>query len=98
MSSVSWVGLDDNAGQSSFEPKTSAEDCCATCSTSKGCAAWVFDPSSQFTPCVNIIVSTNLDKPDDQCPKGHAGSVLSKGGGGRTAGTGPCGGGISMAS
>ena len=95
MDSVSWAGLDDGAGQVKYEPKTSAEDCCAVCASSRGCAAWVFDPSSRYTPCVRIMISMDLDKPDDQCPEGHA--VSAKGGGERTAGTGPCGLSINMA-
>jgi hypothetical protein len=91
MDAVSWTGLDDGAGQVIYEPKTSAEDCCAACDSSGGCAAWVYDPSSRYTPCATIMVSTDLD---GQCPKGHA--VSAKGGGERTAGTGPCGLSINM--
>ncbi|KAK1826902.1 hypothetical protein QBC39DRAFT_187317 [Podospora conica] len=97
MDAVSWIGLDGlDGGRTAYEPKNSADDCCAACASSRGCAAWMYDPSSRFTPCVNLMTMADHKKPDDQCPKGYVDSVSSRGGGGRTAGTGPCGLMISM--
>ncbi|KAK3899118.1 hypothetical protein C8A05DRAFT_37272, partial [Staphylotrichum tortipilum] len=98
---ITWIGTTTGSYRGDFAQAASATSCCALClhHPSGGCAGWLFNASSTFTPCTQIVVTNSPDDDgkDEACPKGKAGATyFTKGEGGGTAGLGPCGGGVEV--
>ncbi|KAL2134588.1 hypothetical protein VTI74DRAFT_11410 [Chaetomium olivicolor] len=96
LTSITWIGTDVGSYNGQFAQASSPEGCCNSClSTAPGCAGWLYNASSVFTPCTMIIVTSSKGaEKDDSCPKGYAAQTyFSKGDeGDGVAGIGPCGG------
>ncbi|KAH6854793.1 hypothetical protein B0I37DRAFT_39668 [Chaetomium sp. MPI-CAGE-AT-0009] len=102
---VSWVGTTVGAYKSEFAaldgPAASAASaCCRACEerAGGGCAGWLYNPGSQFTPCTLVVINVDQagrDEADEACPRGRTGTTffnggLAEDGSSGTAGMGPC--------
>ncbi len=95
LTSITWIGTDINTYTGEFAQAGSASACCELCAAhAPGCAGWLYNASSAFTPCTKIVITAG-DQKDEKCPKGYAGATtFAKGDGEGVAGLGPCGGGV----
>ncbi|KAH6630566.1 hypothetical protein B0J18DRAFT_421553 [Chaetomium sp. MPI-SDFR-AT-0129] len=98
---INWVGTDVGSYATDFAQAASAAECCAACLAHDdgGCAGWLFDDTSKFTPCTEIIVTKDFPEtrsnPPEMCPLGRAPTAffhrgMGKGGHEAVAGLGPC--------
>ncbi|KAH6628206.1 hypothetical protein F5144DRAFT_622185 [Chaetomium tenue] len=98
---ISWIGTTVGAYKTEFASTghQAASGCCSACQgrVEGGCAGWLHNPSSQFTPCTLVVIDVDqADKGDAKnCPRGRAATTLflagvAEDGGNGTAGMGPC--------
>ena len=87
---IDWAGLEPGAYDSNFDPASSAEGCCGRCFNSPGCAGWLYNGSSPYTPCIKIMITANKPKPDKNCPKGYVAQTTFGKGQDCVGGLGPC--------
>jgi hypothetical protein len=92
------VGTDVGTYKGDFSQATSAEACCKACAAhaAGGCAGWLYNATSLYTPCTKIVLTVEQEgDKDERCPKGHAPVTYfsrgDEGGRGEVAGMGPCG-------
>ncbi|KAK1758286.1 hypothetical protein QBC47DRAFT_410995 [Echria macrotheca] len=90
-----WAGL--SVGYTpAFDHVSAAADCCQICFNSPGCAGWLYNGTTPYTPCTKIMINAdgnpNPSRPaDDDCPAGHVDVThFSRGDGDCVGGLGPC--------
>jgi hypothetical protein len=97
---VTWIGAELGGYTTHFSADTDAESCCDSClHHDPGCAGWLYDNTTHFTPCTKIVINTehsgqDTDDEDETCPQGYTDrTYFTKGtkGKGSVAGLGPCG-------
>jgi hypothetical protein len=94
---ITWVGTDVGTYKGEFSQATSPETCCKACvaHAAGGCAGWLYNATSLYTPCTKIILTVEQEGDrDERSTMGHAPvTYFSKGevGKGEVAGMGPCG-------
>lgn len=68
LSSILWVGTDDvGAYSGAFAQASTASACCELClSQTPGCAGWLFNGSSAFTPCTRVVLKKENGKRDEE--------------------------------
>ncbi|SPQ19164.1 2d62d6fb-086f-44d6-92dd-b42bb11a1f9d [Thermothielavioides terrestris] len=84
VSPVTWIGA-QSSYRSDFASSSSAAQCCDSCARhTPGCAGWLFNASSPFTPCTKIVLTgANRARADAACPDGYTGTTyFAKGGAG----------------
>ncbi|KAK0730302.1 hypothetical protein B0H67DRAFT_27640 [Lasiosphaeris hirsuta] len=98
---ATWIGLTDTSTYTGlFDRADSAEACCNKCfdltaakGTGNGCAGWLYNGSSVYTPCTKIMITRKGAKTDDKCGNGYADETTiqtGSGSGETVAGMGPC--------
>ncbi|KAK3694230.1 hypothetical protein B0T22DRAFT_506577 [Podospora appendiculata] len=88
---IDWVGI---AGgyHDTYDHADSAEDCCNICfAKDPGCAAWLYNATSPYTPCTQVLIDAEQPNPDSKCPKGYISLATFSHGLDAIAGLGPCG-------
>ncbi|KAL2016974.1 hypothetical protein VTK56DRAFT_2808 [Thermocarpiscus australiensis] len=86
-----WIGTEVGSYTGQFSQAKSPGSCCDLCfGRAPGCAGWLYNASSTFTPCTMIVVSADKPRPDDKCPKGYAPTTFFALGEDGVAGLGPC--------
>lgn len=96
-----WIGLSDTSTYTGlFDRADSAEACCNKCfdptaakGNGNGCAGWLYNGSSVYTPCTKIMITRKGAKADDKCGNGYADETTFETGAGSgetVAGMGPC--------
>ena len=99
---ISWIGTTVGAYKTEFAPTGHgpASACCRACLErgEGGCAGWLHNAESEFTPCTLVV--SDVDQSDkggdpETCPRGRAETTFFNAGvaddGSRgTAGMGPC--------
>ncbi|KAK4233446.1 hypothetical protein C8A03DRAFT_19490 [Achaetomium macrosporum] len=94
---VTWIGT-DLTYTSHFSQDSDPESCCNSClSHDPGCAGWLYNGTTEFTPCTKIVLNgkqRNGDGDrDETCPQGYTGKTffsMGNDGSGSVAGLGPC--------
>lgn len=99
---ISWIGTTVGAYTTEFAPTghDPAAACCRACleRADGGCAGWLHNTNSQFTPCTLVVIDKDqADRGGDRatCPRGRAETTffnagVAGDGSSGTAGMGPC--------
>ncbi|KAK3336372.1 hypothetical protein B0T19DRAFT_37080 [Cercophora scortea] len=88
---IDWVGV-SGGYHDTYDHADSAEDCCNVCfAKDPGCAAWLYNATSPYTPCTQILIDAEQPNPDSKCPKGYISLATFSHGDDAVAGLGPCG-------
>ena len=90
IANIHWIGLEPNTYDSEYQQAGSAKACCDFCAGSAGCAGWIYNGSSIYTPCTKIVISVKKPDSDKQCPNGYAGKTTFARGEDCVGGIGPC--------
>ncbi|KAK4039365.1 hypothetical protein C8A01DRAFT_36660 [Parachaetomium inaequale] len=72
---IFWIGTTVGAYNGAFAQAASAQACCTSCLNQPGCAGWLYDASSKYTPCTKVVVSRAMDDKGggvETCPLGRA--------------------------
>ncbi|KAM7205246.1 hypothetical protein V8F33_001077 [Rhypophila sp. PSN 637] len=89
LTDIQWM-IGGVGGSTKFSNANSAEACCKECfGGGPGCAGWIYNGTSPYTPCTKHMLDGKASGGDDKCPAGYNTPTFTKGGNG-IAGTGPC--------